>query len=50
VRGVDAFHHFEPEPVPEADCSQAARAAHAAIISQQIKVLYRGTGRSEYRA
>ena len=50
VRGVAEFHHFEPEPVPDADCSEAARAAHAAITSQQVKVLYRGTGRSEYRA
>jgi hypothetical protein len=49
VRGVDAFHHFEPEPVPEADCSQAARAAHAAITSQQIKVLYRGVEDATWR-
>ena len=50
VRGVDEFHHFEQEPAPDADCSEAARAAHAAITRQQIKVLYRGTGRSQYRA
>jgi hypothetical protein len=50
VRGVDELHHFDPEPVPDIDCSEAARAAHAAITSQQVKVLYRGTGRSQYRA
>jgi hypothetical protein len=50
VCGVDEYKHFEPEPVPDADCSPAARAAHAAITRQQIKVLYRGTDRAEYRA
>jgi hypothetical protein len=50
VRGVDEYKHFAPEPVPDADYSPAARAAHAAITRQQIKVLYRGTGRAEYPA
>jgi non-heme Fe2+,alpha-ketoglutarate-dependent halogenase len=50
VRGVDAYGHFEPEPVPDADFSPAARAAHAAITQQQVRVLYRGTDHAEYRA
>ncbi|MGA2126336.1 MAG: phytanoyl-CoA dioxygenase family protein, partial [Xanthobacteraceae bacterium] len=50
VRGVDTYHHFEPEPAPDADFSPAARAAHAAITEQQVKVLYRGTDRAEFRA
>ena len=31
VRGVDHYHHFDPEPSPEADCDAAARAAHERI-------------------
>ena len=50
VRGVDTYHHFDLEPAPDADFSPAARAAHAAVTQQQLKVLYRGTGRAEYRA
>jgi non-heme Fe2+,alpha-ketoglutarate-dependent halogenase len=50
VRGVDTYHHFDLEPAPDADFSPAARATHAAITQQQVKVLYRGTDRAEYRA
>ena len=50
VRGVDIFHYFEHEPAPSADYSPEARALHAAITERQLKVLYRGTDRSEYRA
>jgi non-heme Fe2+,alpha-ketoglutarate-dependent halogenase len=28
VRGVDCYHHFDPEPSPHADCDAEARAAH----------------------
>jgi hypothetical protein len=31
VRGVDRYHHFDPEPSPRADCDAAAREAHARI-------------------
>lgn len=50
VRGVDKFGHFDAEPVPEYDMAPAAVAAHAAIVRQQAAVLYRGTGKEEFRA
>jgi len=50
VRGIDTYHHFEPEPAPDADFSPAARATHTAITQRQVKVLYRGTDRAEFRA
>jgi non-heme Fe2+,alpha-ketoglutarate-dependent halogenase len=31
VRGVDRYHHFDPEPSPRADFDAAAREAHARI-------------------
>ena len=31
VRGVDHYHHFDPEPSPQADGDAAARAAHERI-------------------
>ena len=31
VRGVDNYHHFDPEPSPQADCDEAARAAHSRL-------------------
>ena len=31
VRGVDRYHHFDPEPRPQADCDADARAAHDRI-------------------
>lgn len=50
VRGVDKYGNFELEPPPLADFSPDARALHAAITQRQLKVLYRGTDRNEYRA
>jgi non-haem Fe2+, alpha-ketoglutarate-dependent halogenase len=50
VRGVDEHHHFELEPAPQADLSPEARALHEAITQRQLRVLYRGTDRTEYRA
>jgi len=49
VRGSDAYHHFEHEPRPRADCAPEAMAAHAAIVSRQVQVLYRGTGQEHFR-
>jgi non-haem Fe2+, alpha-ketoglutarate-dependent halogenase len=47
VRGVDTFHHFDPEPVPKIDFGEAERAAHKRIVEDSLKILYRGTGRAE---
>jgi ectoine hydroxylase-related dioxygenase (phytanoyl-CoA dioxygenase family) len=49
VRGVDKFHHFDPEPAPSADLSPDALAVHAAIAQRQAKILYRGTDRDQFR-
>jgi non-heme Fe2+,alpha-ketoglutarate-dependent halogenase len=49
VRGVDEYRHFDDEPRPDADCSAAARAAHAAITQRKAEVLYRGTDTETYR-
>ena len=50
VRGVDAFHNFEPEPRPARDLAPEAVAFHKMVSDEQVKVLYRGTGKQEYRA
>ena len=50
VRGTDEYHNFEPEEAPDADLSPKALAQHAAITERQVKVLYRGTDKAEYRA
>ena len=49
VRGVDAYKHFDPEPRPKADLHPEAMAFHRAITENQLKVLYRGTEKTEYR-
>lgn len=49
VRGIDAYHHFDAEPAPVADLSDEAIALHAAITARQAGVLYRGTGRGQFR-
>lgn len=49
VRGVDEYKHFDPEPCPKADLHPEAIAFHKAITENQLKVLYRGTGKTEYR-
>ncbi len=41
VRGVDRFHHFEPEQRPAADLAPAALAFHAAITNRADEVLMR---------
>ena len=49
VRGVDAYHHFDPEEPPAADLDPAARARHAAIMKRQGELLYRGTSAERFR-
>jgi non-haem Fe2+, alpha-ketoglutarate-dependent halogenase len=49
VRGVDEYKHFDLEPCPKADLHPEAIAFHKAITENQLKVLYRGTGKTEYR-
>jgi hypothetical protein len=45
VRGVDTYHHFDPEVAPESDLAPAARERYAAIMARQGDLLYRGTPR-----
>jgi chlorinating enzyme len=49
VRGVDRYGNFEPEQVPDADCSPVALAYHAAVTGAHAQILMRDTGR-EMRA
>src|ERR1700748_1861304 len=50
VRGKDAYGHFEPEYVRKRDLEPEALAFHKAVTDEQLRVLYRGTGKTEYRA
>lgn len=50
VRGTDKFHNFDYEPRPQGDLDAAAQAAHADAIARQVKALYQGTGKQEFRA
>jgi ectoine hydroxylase-related dioxygenase (phytanoyl-CoA dioxygenase family) len=50
VRGNDKYHHFDPEPRPKADLDAAALAAHADAMGRQVKALYQGTEKTEFRA
>jgi ectoine hydroxylase-related dioxygenase (phytanoyl-CoA dioxygenase family) len=50
VRGVDDHGHFEHEARPTADGAPEAMAAHAMAVGHQVQVLYRGTGKDEFRA
>ncbi len=50
VRGVDTFGHFAPEPRPARDLDPAALAFHKEVSEEQVRVLYRGTGKDAYRA
>jgi non-heme Fe2+,alpha-ketoglutarate-dependent halogenase len=49
VRGVDAYHHFDPEEAPAADLDPAARSHHAEIMKRQGELLYRGTTAPRFR-
>ena len=50
VRGVDTHGNFIPEPRPARDLDPAAVAFHKEISEEQVRVLYRGTSKGEYRA
>ncbi len=50
VRGHDKYGHFDPEPRPRADLDEGARAAHADATARQVKALYQGTSKTEFRA
>lgn len=50
VRGVDTFRNFEPEHRPMADLEADAVAFHKMVSEEQVRVLYRGTGKDAYRA
>src|SRR2546428_8594889 len=49
-RGVDKYGHFDPEPRPQSDLDAAALAAHADAVGRQVKALYQGTDKAEFRA
>jgi ectoine hydroxylase-related dioxygenase (phytanoyl-CoA dioxygenase family) len=50
VRGSDRYHHFDYEPRPAADLDAAALAAHHESVDRQVKALYSGTDKQEFRA
>jgi phytanoyl-CoA dioxygenase PhyH len=50
VRGVDSYGNFDPEPRPRHDIDEAALAAHQDAVSRQVKALYQGTDKKEFRA
>lgn len=50
VRGTDRHHHFDYEPRPKADLDAGALAAHADSVARQVKALYQGTEKTEFRA
>ena len=50
VRGVDRHRHFDHEPRPKGDLDKAALAAHADAVGRQVKALYSGTDKAEFRA
>ena len=50
VRGEDTYHNFEPAHVLKRDLEPEALAFHKMVSEEQVKVLYRGTGKTAYRA
>lgn len=50
VRGKDRYDNFEHEPRPRRDLSDEALAAHADAVGRQVKALYSGTDKQEFRA
>jgi ectoine hydroxylase-related dioxygenase (phytanoyl-CoA dioxygenase family) len=50
VRGQDRDGHFDLEQGPTVDLDAAALAAHADAVDRQVKALYSGTDRTEFRA
>ena len=49
ARGTDDFGHFEPEPLPDADCSPEAIEAHARIVEIHTRLLMQGAAGSTLR-
>jgi non-heme Fe2+,alpha-ketoglutarate-dependent halogenase len=45
VRGVDSYHHFDPEPVPKVDMDPEVVELHRRITEEAAQILYRGTDR-----
>jgi hypothetical protein len=50
VRGLDTYRHFADEPRPRRDLDPECVAFHGAATEAQAAVLYRGTGKSAFRA
>lgn len=50
VRGVDSYKNFDSEPRPRADADDAALAAHLDAMDRQVRALYQGTDKKEFRA
>ena len=50
VRGKDTYGNFQPEYVPKRDLEPEALAFHKAVSEEQVRVLYRGTDKTAYRA
>ena len=50
VRGKDSYHHVEPAHVPRRDLEPEALQFHKMVSEEQVRVLYRGTGKTAYRA
>ena len=48
VRGVDTFHHFEHEPIPEREMQPELVALHKQIAERNAQILYRGTEIKSY--
>jgi len=48
VRGVDNFHHFDPEPRPTTDMHPDFVALHKEIAERNAQILYRGTQVKSY--
>ncbi|MEO5861106.1 MAG: phytanoyl-CoA dioxygenase family protein [Burkholderiales bacterium] len=46
VRGIDTYHHFDPEPRPIVDFGADERAFHAASNEESMRILYRGTDKA----
>lgn len=50
VRGKDRFGHVQPEHVPKPNLEPEALAFHKEVSEEQVRVLYRGTGKTAYRS
>jgi ectoine hydroxylase-related dioxygenase (phytanoyl-CoA dioxygenase family) len=50
VRGVDRCGHYDAERPPAADLDEAALAAHGDAVGRQLKALYSGIERDQFRA